>query len=516
MTTQGRKVSLEIALCLSGGGYRAAAFHLGVLSYLNRIQLLESVTILSTVSGGTLTGLSYAQSLKSETSFEEFYKKLYAFLRDVKLIQLSLADLGTASKTELHYKNVITSVADIYDRKLFSGERFGLFWNKTKIHLKDLIFNSTEFRTGIDFRFQKSDSEQAKIGNHNIEISVYDAMPIRLGDIAAASSCFPAGFEPLAFPQDFQWPENKIPVQLAERFPKPLPLMDGGIYDNQGIEAALLAIERRKRKEKDFSLFIISDTDQKKPDIYRYPKGGQFSRLTVSAVNIILLIFITLSLLSALTLVAGLVNHVCGAGGWWTGLLKYGFPAVVLISLAAAIWWIRNKVKNEFFARIPQVSYAGWDDIKRLTIDQLLDLVELRATSVVALTSSVFMKRIRSLIYGIVYRDEKFKDKRVSNLIYELNGEKASRVSWLKPSEEMQKVTQLASNEPTRLWFENEEEQKNLIACGQYTICYNLLDYVVRVYGTNSSKYPAWVKELFPKVKKNWEELRKNPKAYLS
>jgi hypothetical protein len=143
----------------------------------------------------------------------------------------------------------------------------------------------------------------------------------------------------------------------------------------------------------------------------------------------------------------------------------------------------------------------------------LIDMVELRATSLVALASSVFMKRIRGLIYGIVYRDEKFKDKRVSNLIYELNGEKPSRAPWLKPSAEMQKVTQLASNEPTRLWFESEEELKNLIACGQYTICYNLLDFVVRVYGTHFSKYPAWVKELYPRLKKDWEELQRNPKV---
>jgi hypothetical protein len=55
----------EIALCLSGGGYRATSFHLGSLSYLNRISfnesnLLQHVKAISTVSGSTFTGVMYA------------------------------------------------------------------------------------------------------------------------------------------------------------------------------------------------------------------------------------------------------------------------------------------------------------------------------------------------------------------------------------------------------------------------------------------------------------------------
>ena len=56
---------MNIALTFSGGGYRAAAFHLGTLSMLHHVKtetgtLLEHVEVLSTVSGGTLTGLRYA------------------------------------------------------------------------------------------------------------------------------------------------------------------------------------------------------------------------------------------------------------------------------------------------------------------------------------------------------------------------------------------------------------------------------------------------------------------------
>ena len=53
--------TMRIGLALSGGGVRAAIFHLGVLSRLASDNLLEHVTFLSTVSGGSLvTGLVYS------------------------------------------------------------------------------------------------------------------------------------------------------------------------------------------------------------------------------------------------------------------------------------------------------------------------------------------------------------------------------------------------------------------------------------------------------------------------
>src|SRR3954467_12939295 len=44
-----------IALCLSGGGYRAMVFHLGVLWRLNDTGLLKAVQRVSSVSGGSIT-----------------------------------------------------------------------------------------------------------------------------------------------------------------------------------------------------------------------------------------------------------------------------------------------------------------------------------------------------------------------------------------------------------------------------------------------------------------------------
>jgi predicted acylesterase/phospholipase RssA len=508
MAKQKTKESAGIALCFSGGGYRAAAFHLGVLTYLNRIQLLRNVEILSTVSGGTLAGLTYAHSLKKKKKYEEFYKNFCEFLSNVNLVKLSFRNIGKKSESELGFQDLITSIADVYDEKLFSGGRFELFWQKPAIHLQEIIFNATEFRTGIDFRFQKSRSDKARMGNGIVTISLEDAQKIRLADIAAASSCFPGGFEPLAFPHDFRWPNNVIPQSLSEKFSKALPLMDGGIYDNQGIDAALLAIKRNK---KEIGMFIISDTDKKVEDLFTFPKRKSTLSFSLSTVNRILLALMVLSIFSSFALLGHLWYSLEHSAEWMLSFLVYGFTIIVLGSLAYGIYWLRRKIKKEVFSRIPKIHLTAWNEIKHLTIDQVIDMAALRVTSLFTLASSVFMKRIRSLVFAHVYNDAQYEHKRVSNLIYELDGTKNYRTAWLKPSDEMQKITCAATSMPTTLWFDDPVDLQKLIACGEYSICYNLIDYILRRYGQQKSKYPARVKELYDRLVEDWKKFEANP-----
>ncbi len=42
---QNQNLLKSIGLCFSGGGYRAAAFSLGVLSYLNKLKYNENLII---------------------------------------------------------------------------------------------------------------------------------------------------------------------------------------------------------------------------------------------------------------------------------------------------------------------------------------------------------------------------------------------------------------------------------------------------------------------------------------
>ena len=43
-----------VGLCLSGGGYRAALFHLGALRRLDELGVLAQVRTISAVSGGAI------------------------------------------------------------------------------------------------------------------------------------------------------------------------------------------------------------------------------------------------------------------------------------------------------------------------------------------------------------------------------------------------------------------------------------------------------------------------------
>ena len=64
---------MRIAIALSGGRVRAAAFHCGVLRRLALDELLERTTFVSTVSGGSLlTGLILCQNFYRWPTSEEF------------------------------------------------------------------------------------------------------------------------------------------------------------------------------------------------------------------------------------------------------------------------------------------------------------------------------------------------------------------------------------------------------------------------------------------------------------
>jgi len=87
---------------------------------------------------------------------------------------------------------------------------FSLFKGKD-IHLKELVFNATEFSYGLPFRFQRGLGFELRgkrghgyFGNYQVHFPQEAQEEVRLADIVAASSCFPLGFEPILFPHDFR------------------------------------------------------------------------------------------------------------------------------------------------------------------------------------------------------------------------------------------------------------------------------------------------------------------------
>src|ERR1700761_7840434 len=108
----------KIALSFSGGGYRAASFHLGTMSYLNRLSfqgkpLLENIKMISTVSGGTITGIVYALYCQQGKSFDETYTFLMDKLRRLDLLKMGIEKLNPDAQWNNPFKrkNLINAFA---------------------------------------------------------------------------------------------------------------------------------------------------------------------------------------------------------------------------------------------------------------------------------------------------------------------------------------------------------------------------------------------------------------------
>lgn len=478
-----------IGLCLSGGGYRAASFHLGTLSYLERVNLLGNVRALSTVSGGTFVGVMYTMALLRNIPFKDFFRQTCDRLLDTHLVELALAKLGTPSENASGRRNLIVSMAEVYGETFFKGPDgspalLGEILD-SDADLPDLTFNSTEFRTGVAFRFQRR--KGAMIGNGNVNIPVKDAAKMRLADIVAASSCFPGGFEPLAFPDDFTWPEKNPPKRITERLsegglPPRVALMDGGIWDNQGAQSLDLAVEK---EAEELSMFIISDVSAKEKDLYPFPErldiGNLTGSITLGLLNRIVWAFFIACGISSIALGWQLAALILNGGfSFFYDFFLYCVPLFLAGSTFGALYRLRKLIIKEVFPAIPQAKLAAWDDLKQVTLSQLSEMLQLRISSLYSMASAIFMKRIRSLVMDAVCSNPTYKEKWVANFIYDLKTGKAPGKTLDPPSDELRKLSETAESMPTTLWFDNAEALYDLVACGQVTTCYNIIRLINR------------------------------------
>jgi len=474
----------EIALTLSGGGYRAAAFHLGTLDMLHRLGLLQSVRVLSTVSGGTLTGLKYALSVTEGNTFEEFYREFYSFLGTTNVIGAGLAGLKPPKQSPFanQMPSLIRSAAEVFaSPNMLGSKTFGLILQDQTSHLREASFNATEFRTANYFRFQRSASSKARIGNGNLSVRREVAEMIRLADIAAASSCFPSGFEPIRFPDDFLWPQDVEEIRrlLGRSFTECVPLMDGGIFDNQGVDSVVRAYERGNQP---VGLLIISDTTQRNPSLFEFTPEKKRGWLTLNTLVKLGWIVFLISLVTTITLIIAWMLSILTDRFHLVDLFLYGVPIILSSFLAGGLWWIRRQYK-EGQRRVEELTTVElWPFLKQLTMPELIYLISGRAKSLITLTASVFMKRIRALVFKDIKVHPSYLNREVSNLIYDLDdtGKFPDHiVTELAPTDEFRDLTAHAEQVETSLWFNEPNELRNLVACGQVTTCFNLMRYIL-------------------------------------
>lgn len=506
----------DLAVSFSGGGYRAAAFHLGALRTLSQAGLLRDVVALSTVSGGSIVGAAWVLSVLRGEPFDAFEARFAAYLRDTNVIADALEHL-TSHRQHGHagYPSLIRSAARIYARPdLFGDTRLGEITvpnpsaDDDAPRFREVVFNSTEFRTGVDFRFRRSVNPLARVGNGNLSVPKAVAERVRVADAVAASSCFPGGFEPLLFPRQFHWPDElplpAVEEKLGKRFAGGVALMDGGIWDNQGVDSLLLAFRRGTA-----ATLFISDVAARNDDIYNFPTPGRRGWITLRMASILLWVLLFASAMSSVLLGrAGYDEWREGSRGW-DFFLTYGLPLLFCLVVVCAVVWIRLTLA-EVQRRLRETVHVEnvWDDMAKLTVQEALMLVELRVGSLLALTSTLFMERIRGLVMSGVVRDSRYDGKWMANFIYsmELNWPKLfAKHPWLQPSAAMKKLAKDAGAYPTTLWFEKPADLDMIVRAGEATSCYILLKYILEHHAHAPDHPESPIGELFAKLKAKWE-----------
>lgn len=269
----------KIGLALSGGGFRAAFYHVGMLARLAEQDVLRKVEVLSCVSGGSIVGAYYYMKVRRLLMDKSQAKVGKAdYIRIVQEIERELLEavqqnISTQVFTDFSstWKMIRSGdysrtdrLAELFDSHLYDqfkdrGNDFSLSLSKQKIFpvgedknnfspRRDnwrltakapiMVLNAANLNTGNNWQFTTSKMGEAPWGlepeiNRNDHLNWFSYDQARdekyrnypLDKAVAASSCVPGIFEPMAMPDLYAG--------------HTVQLVDGGIYDDQGTAALL-------------------------------------------------------------------------------------------------------------------------------------------------------------------------------------------------------------------------------------------------------------------------------------
>lgn len=221
-----------VALCLSGGGFRAALFHLGAARRLNELGVLSRVDTFSAVSGGSIFSAFLADRIRPwperaesvsnwdkrvARPFRAFTaRNLRTFPLLRRFLQLNWFDDGVSVEAlQARYRDRLTrlTLGDLPDQPRF-------------------IFSATDMAYGVNWTFQKG-----RVGDYRAGY-LRPAAAYLVARAVAASSCFPPVFPPMRAgvePEQLTGGTARRDEQ-RDTIVRDLRLTDGGVYDNLGLE----------------------------------------------------------------------------------------------------------------------------------------------------------------------------------------------------------------------------------------------------------------------------------------
>lgn len=304
----------RVGLALSGGGFRASLFHIGVLARLAELDVLRHVEVLSCVSGGSIIGAHYYLELrhllqtKAQTDITraDYIAMVQGIERDFLAgVQRNIRTRMLASfaanfkmflpmffpnfsRTEYTGKLLETEIfSRIQDHDANGRRQRNLNeltiqpidepadqdfspkdqnWRRA-IKVPILVLNATSLNTGHNWQFTATWMGEPPAGvdskvdaNYRLRRMYYKQAPTKyqdfpLGHAVAASAAVPGLFEPLNLPDLYEG--------------KTVRLIDGGVHDNQGVASLL---------EQGCLVMLVSDASGQMESVDR-PGSGVWSTL---------------------------------------------------------------------------------------------------------------------------------------------------------------------------------------------------------------------------------------------
>jgi predicted acylesterase/phospholipase RssA len=283
----------KFGLALSGGGFRASLFHIGVLARLAELDLLRHVEVLSCVSGGSIVGAHYYLLLREllqrkpdrDITRDDYIEVVETLLQQSldgiqRNIRMRVGASWTANLRMILHPDTYSRterLGDLYERLLYQqvpnvAHPFALpAWANTLQHrelwlnecfvtpflgagkwddgfspksdnwrraakVPVLVLNATSLNTGRNWQFTASSMGESASYGTNAD-STERLEPVYYSQAPERWSCFRLGH---AVAASSCVPGLFTPIAIPALYDdRTVRLVDGGVHDNQGSRALL-------------------------------------------------------------------------------------------------------------------------------------------------------------------------------------------------------------------------------------------------------------------------------------
>jgi NTE family protein len=288
-------------LALSGGGHRAAFFHIGVLARLADLDMLRGVRVLSTVSGGSIVGALYYMHVKAllervpdEAVEHDHYRAVVASVEHIyrdaagrNLRGRALLDYVRNFRLACRSFSRTDRIAELYDEWFFrpvawdgKGFRHAAHRRGERLLMQDLLIrpvladgskpvsfdpesdenqtrrapvpvlllNATSLNTGHNWRFEAvyvGEPKLSDVSHVNVDRNVrltrarYDELPEGHREYHLGTAVAASAAFPGGLPPKALGGLVRAVSDAGHRERYLVELTDGGVNDNQGLDGLL-------------------------------------------------------------------------------------------------------------------------------------------------------------------------------------------------------------------------------------------------------------------------------------